>query len=226
LADSSALIVTPSSCGAKYVVLSWAFHGGRNSQSIWRTNADGFSPVKLTDGKSDASPVCSPDQKWVYYSHWLDGSIYRVPLDGSGKTEATAGIPEGYISLGGLSVSPDGKTLATAVARQQVEEAKEEAVKIALFDLGSPGPPRMLDARHYSSAVQFTPDGKSLAYAIRENGVDNVWVQPLNGSAGHSVTDFKSEQIWSFHLSPDGKSLGILRRHSESDAVPLQEEKP
>jgi Tol biopolymer transport system component/predicted Ser/Thr protein kinase len=219
LADPSALIVTPSACGTNYLVLSWAFHGGTNSQGIWRTNADGSGPLKLTDGKSDAFPVCSPDQKWVYYSHWVDGRIYRVPLDGSGKTEAISGIPQGYIPVGGLSVSPDGKTLATAVAKTA------EAVKIALFDLGSPSPPRMLDASHYLREVQFTPDGKSLAYAIRDNGVDNVWVQPLDGSAGHPITDFKSEQIWSFHLSPDGKSLGILRGHFDFDVVLLQESK-
>jgi Tol biopolymer transport system component len=219
LADPSALIVTPSACGTNYLVLSWAFHGGTNSQGIWRTNADGSGPLKLTDGKSDAFPVCSPDQKWVYYSHWVDGRIYRVPLDGSGKTEAISGIPQAYIPVGGLSVSPDGKTLATAVAKTA------EAVKIALFDLGSASPPRMLDASHYLREVQFTPDGKSLAYAIRDNGVDNVWVQPLDGSAGHPITDFKSEQIWSFHLSPDGKSLGILRGHFDFDVVLLQESK-
>jgi len=155
----------------------------------------------------------------------VDGQIYRVPLDGSGKSESIFVLPQGYIPLGGLSGSPDGKTLATAVAGGQVAAAPEKGVKIALFDVGSPSQPRMFDASHYSSGVQFTPDGKSLAYVIRENGVDNVWAQPLDGSAGHPVTDFKSEQIWSFHLSPNGKSLGILRGHFDSDVVLLQESK-
>ena len=80
----------------------------------------------------------------------------------------------------------------------------------------------MLDADHYSGdTLQFTPDGKSVAYTIRENGMDNVWVQPLSGSAGHPITDFKSEQIWSFRLSPDGKSLAVLRGHFDSDVVLL-----
>jgi hypothetical protein len=61
---------------------------------------------------------------------------------------------------------------------------------------------------------------------MRENGVDNVWMQPLDGSAGHPVTDFKSEQIWSFGLSPDGKNLAVLRAHYDSDVVLLQETKP
>jgi eukaryotic-like serine/threonine-protein kinase len=85
----------------------------------------------------------------------------------------------------------------------------------------------MLDASHYSgSNLQFRLDGKSLAYATRENGVDNVWVQPLDGSAGHPITNFTSEQIWSFSLSPDGESLAVLRGHYDSDVVLLQESKP
>jgi eukaryotic-like serine/threonine-protein kinase len=225
LADSSALIFNPSSCGTNYLVLTWAGHGGPKSHNIWRTNADGSSPLKLTEGKVDYFPVCSPDQKWVYYVDVTAIHIRRVPLDGSGKTEAALGAPQGYLFAGGQSgpsVSPDGKTLAVAVSQTQ-----EAGVKIALFDLGSSSPPRMLDANRYSSSgLQFTPDGKSVAYAIRENGVDNVWVQPLDGSAGHPITDFKSEQIWSFHLSPDGKSLGILRGNYDSDVVFLQESKP
>jgi len=89
----------------------------------------------------------------------------------------------------------------------------------------------MLDASHYSgsgwlSTLQFSSDSKSLAYAVRENGVDNVWMQPLDGSAGHPITNYKSEQIWSFSLSPDGKSLAVLNGHYDSDVVLLQESKP
>jgi eukaryotic-like serine/threonine-protein kinase len=217
LADSSGTIDQHSSCGSNYLVLAWA--RGTTSVNIWRTNADGSSPLKLTDGRKDWFPVCSPDQKWVYYFDWTDFHIHRVPLDGSGKTEAIFGMPQGSAWLWALSVSPDGKTLASLVSGQG-------AAKIALFSLGSPSPPRMLDASQDSGDVQFTPDGKSVAYLIEENGVGNVRVQPLDGSPGYPITDFKSEQIYSFHLSPDGKSLGIVRGHDDSDVVLLQESKP
>ena len=101
-------------------------------------------------------------------------------------------------------------------------------VKIALFEPGSSSPPRTLDASHYhrgESGLQFTPDGKAVLYVGQEKGVDNIWVQPLDGSAGHAITDFKSELIWSFSLSPDGKSLAVLRGHYDSDVVLLQESK-
>jgi eukaryotic-like serine/threonine-protein kinase len=224
LADSSAFIRSPSSCGTNYLVLTWGFHGGTNSQNIWRTNSDGSSPLKLTDGKADYSPVCSLDLKWVYYVDVFRADhISRVPLDGSGKTEAIFSFPEDYGAVGGtaVSISPDGKSLATVSGK-----GTEAAVKIAVFGLGSSSPPRMLDASNFANGLQFTADGKSLAYARRENGVDNVWVQPLDGSTGHPITNFKSEQIWSFSLSPDGKSLAVLRGHYDSDVVLLQESKP
>jgi len=195
LLDSNAAILTLSSCGANYLLVNSLFPGNTRSQSIWRTNADGSSPVKLTDGEFDWHPVCSPDHKWVYYIDRVAGRISRVLLDGSSKAEAIPGIPEGYY-LGGLAVSPDGKTLATIFLGP---------TRIVLFEPGSSSPPRMIDANAYilefsgnGAGLYFTPDGKSVLYVGRENGVDNVWVQPVDGSRGYAITDFKSEQIWSF----------------------------
>jgi Tol biopolymer transport system component len=71
--------------------------------------------------------------------------------------------------------------------------------------------------------LAFTPDSSAIAYPIRENGVDNVWTQPLNGTSGRQVTSFASDQITAFHWSPDGKSLGVLRGHTDSDVVLIRE---
>lgn len=231
LRDSNTAVIFPSSCGGNYLVLPLKLKG-TTSFSVWRTNADGSSPVKLTDGAYDVFPVCSPDQKWVYYVDYVRRQICRVPLDGSGKSEALFGVPHGYSYFYGLTVSPNGKTLATAIKKGQPTETMEGTAKIALFELETPKPPRVLDASHYWShywfrdtSLQFTPEGKSVAYVGRENEVDNVWVQPLAGSADHPITDLKSEQIASFSLSPDGNSLAVLRSHWDSDVVLLQESK-
>lgn len=204
------------SCGINYIVLVREFSGDMlTAQSIWRADSDGSNPLKLTDGKADSCPVCSPDREWVYYINW-DGKvfdIYRVSLDGSTKPERVTSTPAVY--LGGLDISPDGKTLVATV--------RTTGVKIAVFKIGSQSQPRLLDAPDCSGAVQFTPDSKALIYPVRKDGVDNIWLRRLDGSAGYRITDFNSEQIWSFSLSPDGNGLAVLRGNFDSDVVLLQD---
>jgi Tol biopolymer transport system component len=76
------------------------------------------------------------------------------------------------------------------------------------------------------SAVRFTPDGKAVVYPIRDQGADNLWLQPLDGSRGKQLTNFKSEEIRDFHWSFDGSKLALIRGHTDSDVVLLQESKP
>ena len=71
--------------------------------------------------------------------------------------------------------------------------------------------------------IDFTPDGKSVAYVIRDKGVDNIWAQPIDGSAGHQITNFTSESINKFEWSPDGKTLAVARSHNIADVVLLRE---
>jgi len=100
--------------------------------------------------------------------------------------------------------------------------------KIGLVDLVSGQPTRFLDAdlRISSLFPQFAPDGKAVVYSVREKGVDNLWYQSLDGSKGHQMTNFSSEQIVGFAWSPDGKTLGVLRQHTESDVVLLRQSQP
>jgi serine/threonine protein kinase len=227
IGDSAAGIFDSSACGNDHLIFSWRFHGGTNSANLWRSNADGSSPVRVTDGKRDLIAVCSPDEKWAYYLDETAGRISRAPLEGSGKAEPVPGslVPHSFVEGGGIGLSGDGKVLAyiVEVVDPATQTSKEE---VALLDLGSAAP-RLLDAdpRVARGGMEFTPDGKGVAYPVHENGVDNIWIQPLDGSPGRQITNFPSEQITSFHWSPDGKSLGVLRSHSESDVVLLQESK-
>jgi serine/threonine protein kinase/Tol biopolymer transport system component len=228
LADGNAVMYATSACGSRYIVFGWRFHDSSNFPHVWRMNPDGSNPVRLTSGKLDLLPACTPDQKWVYYYEAESGRIWRVSLDGSGKPEPVPASTDfhGYPLGTEMSISADGKILAYAVDLINAG-TQGTTEKIAFLDLESLTSPRLVDANpHISGGVQFTPDGKGIAYPVRENGVDNVWVQALDGSAGHPITHFDSEQIDSFHWSPDGKSLALLRGHSESDVVLLQQSRP
>jgi serine/threonine protein kinase len=229
--DSNAAIVELAGCGAQFMVFSWAFHGGTNSTNVWRTNVDGTNPVKLTEGKNDRAPVCSADGKWAYYWDLALQQLWRVTLNGSGKPEMIPGsaVPR-TIPIGtGLSPSPDGKVLAYVLATVPTPEDPYPEYKVALLEPSSkPSPPHLIevDERISSGGVNFTPDGKAVAYPIRENGVDNLWVQPLDSSRGRQITSFDSEQILNFRWSPDGRSLCILRGHTDSDVVLVHESSP
>ncbi len=232
--DPSASIQSFAACQDRYLMLSWFFHGGSSSASIWRTKADGSSPKQLSDGVFDTNPVCSPDAKWVYYVDWVGlGRVMRVPMDG-GKPEQVPGtdIP-GQFGIEDISfVSADGKSIAFVadVADSVTHDARAQ-LAIASVDGSSPLHKIELDPRFggndsFVAVVQLAPGGNAVVYRVSENGTDNLWLQPLDGSPGHQLTHFTSERINDFHWSPDGKSLAIIRGHDVSDVVLLRDEKP
>ena len=224
--DAAANVFNFSPCGRDHIVFSWAFKSSMNKANIWRAHADGSGATQLTDGKLDLSPVCTPDGKWIYFNSRQIRRIARVLSDGSGKPEPIQGsaVPNSFL-VGGLTISADGKTLAYLVEIVDAETQRGQE-KLALLDLGSSAPRLVdVDPRITQGGLQYTPDGKAMAYPVSENGVDNLWIQPLDGSARKQITNFTSERITDFSWSPDGKNLGVLRNHSESDVVLLQEAK-
>jgi Tol biopolymer transport system component len=80
------------------------------------------------------------------------------------------------------------------------------------------------DSRH-EGVLRFSPDGKGLVYPIRDKGVDNLYLQPLDGGPGRQLTNFTSLKIYSYQWSPDGKSLALVRGDSPSDLVLIKDAK-
>jgi len=198
--------------------------GGRGNSkfNVWRLDADGSNPKQLTDGISDARPVCSSDGKWAYYQDYLGSRIKLVPIDG-GPAQIVPGtvLPTSFLSALGIDVSHDGKLLAFTTTKTD-QSPPERKIVLVNLEAGEDPPRRMLDPDpHISASAGFTPDGKAVVYPILVNGAENIWLQPLNGPTGRLVTNFPSDAIQSFSFSPDGKSLGVLRIHTGSDVVLL-----
>jgi Tol biopolymer transport system component len=236
VSDPNGWILDVAPCGDRYDVLSWGFHGGTNAVRIWRVNADGSNPTQLSKGTFDINPTCSPDGKWVYYNGSGSHPLKRVLLeDGEPEIAPSSDVPNIYGIGAGVAVSPDGKLLALEADVTAPNHPEVALSKLALVNLdsSSQSAPRLLDidsriaggagSDNFTNSLRFTPDGKSVAYIVRDKGVDNIWVQPLDGSAGRQITSFTSENIAEFGWSPDGKTLAVARNHKISDVVLLQE---
>jgi serine/threonine protein kinase/Tol biopolymer transport system component len=217
---------SPVPCNAgQYLVFEWDYKGGVGTVSLWRMNSDGSNLVQLPTGADGENPVCAQKGKWVYYVDYTRPQPMRVPIEG-GQAEPVPGsaIPGGSFGWGNIALSPEGNRLVY-LAKVKVPGGTTQ-YKAAIVDLGadSTDTPRLVDVdQKIARPPQFTPDGKGIAYPIWENGVNNIWVQPLNGQPKRRITDFSSDQIFVFYWSPDGKTLGILRTRVDSDVVVLTE---
>jgi eukaryotic-like serine/threonine-protein kinase len=209
LSDSKNLMDQVTSCGNQYIIFRTVGRSNRASFNLWRADTTGANLKQLTFGLNEADPLCSHDGKWVYYVDFGDNKlIKRLPIDG-GSSQA---VFESPIWDGDLS--PDDKTGVTIDVRNSDQKL---VLKLYSLDDGK-FVFHDLDPRA-QPPIRFTPDGKGVAYTVKEKGVDNIWVQPLDLSPFHQLTHFTSERIAAFAFSRDGSKIAIERGHTESDAV-------
>jgi Tol biopolymer transport system component len=112
--------------------------------------------------------------------------------------------------------SPDGKLIAC----NYLDEASGQ-YKIAVipFDGGAPIGTFDILSSNFGRPVQWTPDGRAIAFIRTMNGVSNIWAQPLAGGEPKPLTDFKDQRIFNFAWSRDGKQLALSRGVVNSDVV-------
>ena len=209
----------PSACGqGNFLVFASLFRGGENSSTIWRIDSSGTGLKQLSSGKTDVRPVCSHDGKWVLYDEFGGSNfIKKTSIDGD-NAQTFSQLPD-FGGLG-LQISSDDKLVALITV---IEYPKPS---IALLDFQTGKLVRSLDLNPSAfTSARFTPDGKQLAYALQEGGAGNIFEQPLDGSPGKLITNFKSEEISDFAWSPDGKKLALVRGHTNSDVILIREAK-
>jgi eukaryotic-like serine/threonine-protein kinase len=211
----------PSACpDGRYIVFDLSFHGNSGDQNIWRIDSAGSNLKQITTGKRDHHAVCSAVGRWVYYIEQKDeGKLARSSIDG-GASRTVSELPVSFD--GAFDLSPDGKLAAFAT----LEHSGEHKEKLALVATDS-GQAKLVDfERSRFGLLRFSHDGKAVVYPTRENGVDNLWAQPVDGSKGKQITDFTSEHIYDFHWSFDGKQLAMGRGHTDSDVVLIRDMRP
>ena len=206
----------PSACGDGRSI-AFVSVRSQNGETIWRMDANGGNLKEITTGPLNTDPVCSPDGQWVVYQAIDDTgqTIWKVSINGGTPTRVSPLI--GY----GPAVSPDGKMVAFVTLQGTNPNVK--TVWLVVPSSGGDALYTLAPDLRASGKFRFTPDGKSLAYVVNEHGVSNLWAMPLAGGDAKPLTDFKSDFIFDFGWSRDGKQLALSRGQITRDVVLLKD---
>jgi eukaryotic-like serine/threonine-protein kinase len=200
-------VVTPD---GRYIIFLSNRAGGK--LNLWRMNSDGSEPMPLTSGPPDSRAQPASNNQTVFYGSSIDGkiSLWRISIDGGSPARLTD------YSVAGPVLSPDGKQLACAFV-----DVQARSYRIGILGLEGGPPIKVLDLQRYSllQGLRWTPDGQALAYIDTRAGISNLWRLPLDGGPPKQITDFKTEQIFQFAWSRDGRWLALARGSVTSDVV-------
>jgi len=163
-------------------------------------------------------PTFSPDGKWLVFTKYNEGmALWKVPVEGG---EPTRLLGDNALCS---AVSPNGKTIAFVLRRG----GNSNRIALVSFDGGEiiktfAAVPETNPLSNNQN-LQWTPDGRAIYYIALNNGVSNIWRQPIDGSPPAQVTQFASGRIFNFAYSPDGQQLALSRGSFDSDVVLIKD---
>ncbi len=182
--------------------------------NIWRMDADGGNLKQLTNGQGEFFPAVSPDGKWLVYSSDASGkqTLWKMSLEtGEPPVQLTperANFPV---------ISPDGKW----VACNYRDERGGAQWRIAIVPFEGGAPAKIFDIPSASSLrpIRWSPDGSAITYISTRDEDSIIWSQPLDGSAPRKLIDFKTDKIFDFAWSRDGRGLALARGAISTDVI-------
>ena len=183
---------------------------------VMRMDLDGSNPKQLTNGQGEVTPTISADGQWVAYSAY-DGTnqrIYKVPMDGGTPVQLTE------IYHVRAEYSPDGKWLACVVM-----EPEPEGRKIIIIPANGGAPVKTFEKIPLQrwSYLRWLPDSRAITLAGVQNGVSNLYKLSLEGGDPQPMTNFKSDWIFRYAWSRDGKMLAVERGMPISDVIMISD---
>lgn len=206
-------ILPVASPNNRYIVFA-SNRSAAGSVNSWRMNTDGSNLIQLTHGKDESQPSCTPDGKWVIFAAGGNDSepekrtIWKVPIDGGAPLQLTTN--PSYAA----EVSPDGTQFVC-----RYKENSEASWKSALIPIDGGAPTKFIEVA-LNPPLRWLPDGSAITFIKTQNGISNIWSQPLSDESSKQLTDFSGEQIYFFAWSKDNQ-LACSRGETTQEAVLL-----
>jgi serine/threonine protein kinase/Tol biopolymer transport system component len=201
----------------RYIVFDSNRASSAMAFNIWRMGIDGSNPRQITNGDGEYFPACSADSQWIIYTPLsANGSatLWKTPIDGGEPVQLSDRLAIR------AAVSPDGKWIAC----QSVSDPPNPRPRIGIFP-SEGGPPAQLLEIPFTGQSQFrwSGDGKAILFLDDREGVTNIWSKALAGGAPKQVTNFTTDQIFSFDWSRDGKQMACARGVVTTDVIMLKD---
>lgn len=178
---------------------------------VWRMNSDGSNQQQITY-KDGGTPVfITPDEKWVYYSHGIDRSLWKVSSNGGdeqlvlNRAMETASISQDAGKVAFIEKINQERTI-NIISLDTMETVKTISSK---------------DGNIYSEGLTWLPDGKGIAYVIKDGAGRSIIKTHLLTKQESQQLFETNEDIYSVSFAPDGKSIAIVKGGWKHDVVKL-----
>ncbi len=178
---------------------------------VWRMDADGGNPVQMTNGGGEKFAKISPDGRWIVYTSYPNWSLWKISIEGGEAVKISNDYAREH------AFSPDGKWIAYTML-------ENDKYRWALMPFEGSLPVKKFEIPQHAGQMQmvrFSPDSRAILFISTTEGVSNIWQQPIDGSPPQQVTNFRSDRIFSYDWSDNGKQLAVIRGAWTADMVLL-----
>jgi len=162
----------------------------RGQADVWVCDLTRGTLSRITSDKSNIKPLFLPDGKRVIYRVSPGDTLVAAPIDGGTP------VAVGNVDFLPDSVFPDGTAL---IGRISSNPAGNVAVLSIEQTTSSNATAQPLETKLTGNDIQFSPDGKWIAYASREGGRNEIYLQAYPGPGGKTTisTDGGTNPRWS-----------------------------
>jgi Tol biopolymer transport system component len=163
---------------------------GSKGADVWVDDVGRDTPTQLTfNGPGNFETAWAPDGKHIVFASNKDGiaALWWLRSDGSGEPQKLLERKNTGVGLRPQSFTPDGRVL---VYDDNVTTGAGVEIWTLPLDLTDPEHPKPGKAEPFLTTsgrqvdANLSPNGKWIAYASNESGIDDVFVRPFPGQGG------------------------------------------
>ena len=119
-----------------------------------------------------------------------------------------------FVGVGGVELSPDGRTAVITVGRPNYDADKNET-ELWTVDVATGAQRQLTFGRHPAGGGKFAPDGKTLAFLAPDStGENQIWLLPMNGGEARRLTSQRTG-VEHFSWRPDSRAIAYAAADSE-----------